>query len=74
LVSLEAKIEKLKREKRQLKAELRKWEQWKYRYFWNDGEQDLYEDVDTIRINDKWEVVDENGNRIQHTTFNYVNR
>jgi predicted nucleic acid-binding Zn-ribbon protein len=27
LVSLEAKIEKLKREKRQLKAELRKWEQ-----------------------------------------------
>jgi regulator of replication initiation timing len=36
---------KLKKENKKLKEKLSKREQWEYRYFWNDGEQDLYEDV-----------------------------
>ena len=34
---------KLKRENEKLKEKLSKREQWEYRYFWNDGEQDIYE-------------------------------
>lgn len=36
---------KLLEENKKLKADLDKRQQWKYRYFWNDWETDLYEDV-----------------------------
>ena len=36
-------ILELEEENKKLKEKLSKREQWKYRYFWNDGEQDIYE-------------------------------
>lgn len=37
--------DELRKENKRLKAELDKRQQWKYRYFWNDWETDLYEDA-----------------------------
>lgn len=39
---IEKKLD-LEEENKKLKAKLSKREQWEYRYFWNDGEQDIYE-------------------------------
>ena len=50
---------RLKEENKKLKEKLNKREQWVYRYFWNDGEQDIYEEVKltqkskTIRVTDE---------------------
>ena len=41
---LKSDLEFVREENKKLKEKLSKREQWKYRYFWNDGEQDLYED------------------------------
>ena len=49
----------LREENKNLKAELSRWQQWKYRYFWNDGETDLYEcmEEDTLQeLKDIWEI------------------
>ena len=38
-------IERREEKCEKLEEQLSKREQWEYRYFWNDGEEDLYEDV-----------------------------
>jgi hypothetical protein len=45
LDNVRAEYKSLQNVIKKLKEKLSKREQWKYRYFWNDGEQDLYEDV-----------------------------
>jgi hypothetical protein len=40
---LAMQLTQLEEENKKLKEKLSKREQWEYRYFWNDGEQDIYE-------------------------------
>jgi len=63
-------IKKLLKENEELKAEL---EPYKVREaIQKSNDASIIRVDDTIRINEKWEVVDENGNRVWHTTFYYA--
>jgi predicted translin family RNA/ssDNA-binding protein len=43
LDNVRAEYKSLQNVIKKLKKKLSKREQWEYRYFWNDGEQDIYE-------------------------------
>lgn len=67
----DARIEELEKENKELKAEL---EPYKAREaIQKSNDASIIRVDNTIRINEKWEMVDENGNRVGHTTFYYAN-
>ena len=58
-------IKKLLKENSELKEELA--------HYKNTEAIQKSNDATIIRINEKWQVVDENWNRIYHSTFHYAN-